>query len=283
MKTGVRTRRRVVTVFRTSVAVLATLTVLFPLYWMVQTAILPTGLVLSRNPSLVAIGQPVSLDAIVHVLTNTPMLRWMGNSFSVTLGASLGATIASTLGGYALSRMGTYGRTGVTYTLLLGRVLPGTLVVLPFFVLFRTIGLLDSLWAVILANVSTILPFATLLMKNYFDGVPRELDEAALVDGCSRLRALWSVLIPVALPGIVACVVFAATSSWVEMLFGRSLLLSEEKWTVPVGVASLIGEIGIDWNVLMAAGAISIVPVLLIYWFIQPYLVSGMTAGAVKG
>lgn len=279
----VQARRRAATIARTAVAVLATLVVLFPLYWMIQTALLPTGLVLSRQPALTPIGQPVTFAAVVDVLRSTPMLRWLGNSALITVGASVIAAVASTFGGYALSRFAVRGRAGVTYTLLLGRVLPGTLVILPFFVIFRAVNLLDTPWAVILANVAAILPFATLLMKNYFDGVPRELDEAALVDGCSRMRALWSILIPVAAPGIGACIAFAATSSWVEMLFGRTLLISEEKWTVPVGIASLIGEIGIDWNVLMAAGAISIIPVVIIYWFIQPYLVSGMTAGAVKG
>ena len=283
MSMTVTRRRRLASVLRTIVAVIATLVVLFPLYWMIQTAILPTSLVLSRQPALTPIGQPVQFDAIVTVLRDTPMLRWLANSGLITLGASAIAAVASTLGGYALSRYAVRGRVGVTYTLLLGRVIPGTLVILPFFVIFKAIRLLASPWAVVLANVSAILPFATLLMKNYFDGVPRELDEAALVDGCSRLRALWSVLIPVAAPGIGACVAFAATSSWVEMLFGRTLLISEEKWTVPVGIASLIGEIGTDWNVLMAAGAVSIIPVLVIYWFIQPYLVSGMTSGAVKG
>lgn len=280
---SLKNRRLAATIGRTTIAVVAAFIVLFPLYWMIQTALLPTSAVLSPTPSLTPIGQDVSFDAVRQVILETPMLRWFGNSALITIVTAVLSTALSTLGGYALSRFSVPGRATVAYTLMLGRILPGTLVILPLFVMFRTVGLLDTPWAVVAANVSAILPFATFLMKNYFDGVPRELDDAAFVDGCSRMRAMWSVLIPVARPGIAACVAFAATSAWVELLFSRSFLSSPENWTVPVGIGSLIQELNIDWNVLMAAGAISIIPVLIIYWFIQPYLVSGMTAGAVKG
>jgi multiple sugar transport system permease protein len=167
--------------------------------------------------------------------------------------------------------------------LLLGRVLPGTLLALPFFVMARWAGLIDTRLAVVLANASMIVPFATFMMKSYFDSVPRELDDAAMIDGCTPLQSLRHVLLPVASPGIAATVAFAATASWVDLLFARTLLLSQGKWTMPVGIASLIGDVQISWNQLMAAGILSVIPVLVVYWFVQPYLVSGMTAGAVKG
>ena len=103
------------------------------------------------------------------------------------------------------------------------------------------------------------------------------------MDGCTPLQTLWHIVLPVARPGIAATVAFAATASWVDLLFARTLLLSADKWTMPVGIASLVGEIQTSWNQLMAAGVLSVIPVLAVYWFAQPYIVGGMTSGAVKG
>ncbi len=261
---------------------LLTAILLFPIYWMAQTSILPTSSVLSRAPKLLPAVDEASLSAFATLFANYPVLRWFGNSAIITLGSALLSTACATLAGYSLSRYSSRVASGIAFALLLGRVLPGTLLVLPYFILFRWAGLLDSHVAVVLANASMIIPFATFMMKNYFDDVPRELDESAKVDGCSPLQALLYILLPVARPGIAATVAFAATASWVDLLFARTLLLSAEHWTVPIGLASLIGEVQTSWNQLMAAGVLSVLPVLLIYWFVQPYIVGGMTSGAVK-
>ncbi len=263
-------------------AVVLTVVLLFPVYWIFLTSVLPTATILSRNPPLVPPLDKISLDAFAAVISRSPITSWFVNSLLVTVASAAVSAVVATLAGYSLSRFRVRGERGVAYVLFVGRILPGTLVVLPFFVMFRVVGLLDSLLAVVIVNTSAIVPFASWLMKSYFDSVPIELDDAALVDGCSRTGALRHVLIPVARPGIAATVAFAATASWVELLFARTLLLHDENWTIPVGVASLIGDVQVNWNEVMAAGAISILPILVIYWFVQPYLVSGITAGAVK-
>jgi multiple sugar transport system permease protein len=257
--------------------------VLFPIYWMVQTSILPTSSVLSRNPTLLPRLSQIDFGAYEAMATQSPILRWFANSAIVTIGSAILSTLAATFGGYSLSRFNARGAYGIMFVLLLGRVLPGTLLALPYFVMFRWAGLLDSHLAVILANTAMIVPFSTFMMKNCFDDIPRELDDAAKIDGCSQVAALRYVLLPVVAPGIAATVAFAATASWVELLFARTLLLSKEYWTIPVGIASLIGDVQVSWNQLMAAGVLSVIPVLIIYWFAQPYLVSGLTSGAVKG
>lgn len=262
---------------------LSVVVLLFPIYWMAQTSLLPTSSVLSRTPALLPSPDEASLSAFATLLANYPVARWFYNSAVVTLGSALLSAFCATLAGYSLSRYASMLANGIAFALLLGRVLPGTLLVVPFFVLFRWAGILDSHVAVILANASMIIPFATFMMKNYFDDVPRELDEAAKVDGCSPLQALWFVVLPTARPGIAATVAFAATASWVDLLFARTLLLSADLWTVPVGLASMIGEVQTSWSQLMAAGVLSVLPVLAVYWFAQPYIVGGMTAGAVKG
>lgn len=275
-------RRRLGEALRISLAVLLVAVLLFPVYWIFLTAILPTSAVLSRTPSLLPRVDQVTLDPFISVMQNTQMLAWFGNSIAVTALSAIASTGSAALAGYALSRFHIRGSSWFAYTLFVGRVLPGTLVVLPFFVMFRSIGYLDTLAAVVVVNTAAIVPFATWLMKSYFDSVPRELDEAALVDGCTRTQALRFVLLPVSAPGLAATVAFAATASWIELLYARTLLLDGTNWTVPVGIMSLIGDVGVNWNEVMAAGAISILPVLVVYWFVQPHLVSGITSGAVK-
>lgn len=277
------TYARLTSTFRLFSAGVLTVVLLFPIYWMAQTSVLPTSSILSRSPALLPHPAEMNLSAFKMLVVQSPVTLWFANSAAITLGSALLSTFCATLAGYSLSRFKSRAANGIAFVLLLGRVLPGTLLVLPYFVLFRWIGILDSRAAVILANASMIVPFATFMMKNYFDDVPRELDEAAKVDGCSSLKALWHVVLPVARPGIAASVAFAATASWVDLLFARTLLLSVENWTVPVGIASLIGEVQTSWNQLMAAGVLSVLPVFAIYWFAQPYLVGGMTSGAVKG
>lgn len=271
---------------RTGLLFLSTLMVvilLFPIYWMAQTSLLPTSSVLSRTPALLPNLAESNFLAFAQLIQTYPVLRWFGNSAIITLGSAALSAFCATLAGYSLSRFSSRAGYGIAYILLLGRVLPGTLLVLPYFVLFRWAGILDTHLSVILANASMIIPFATFMMKNYFDDVPRELDESAKVDGCTSLQTLWHIILPVARPGIAATMAFAATASWVDLLFARTLLLSPDKWTMPVGIASLVGEIQTSWNQLMAAGVLSVIPVLLVYWFAQPYIVGGMTSGAVKG
>lgn len=256
---------------------------LFPVYWMLMTAILPTSSVLSRNPSIIPIGEPISLDAFAALFSDSPILRWLSQSGIVTIGAAVLSTAISLFAAYAMSRFVIPGRKMIAFTFLMGRVLPGTLLALPFFVLFQVAGLLDTPFAVILANTAAITPLTALILKGYLDGIPKEIDEAAMVDGCSRLGVLRRVILPISGPGLAACIGIAATSAWTDLLFSKTLLLSTQNGTLPQGIASMIGDAQVNWNELMAAGLVSIVPVLIVYWFLQPYLVSGMTAGGVKG
>lgn len=255
----------------------------FPIYWMFVTAILPTSEVLSRTPAIIPIGKPFTFDAFTELFTNSDIFQWMMQSGIITIGSALLSTAVAVTAAYAMSRFVIPGQKFVAYTFLMGRVLPGTLLALPFFVLFQTFGLLDTSTAVILTNTAAITPLTALTLKGYFDGIPRDIDEAALVDGCTRWGVLWRMILPVSVPGLAACFGLAATAAWTDLLFARTLLLSRENWTIPQGIASMIGDVEINWSELMAAGLISILPVMVVYWFLQPYLVSGMTAGAAKG
>jgi len=259
-----------------------TLITLFPVYWMLLTALLPMQAIFSRTPTLIPTGE-VSFGSFQGLLEKTPIFSWILQSAIITIGTSLLSGFICLLAAYALSRFVVPGRKMTAVGFLVGRVLPGTLLALPLFILFQTVGLLNTQVAVILANVAVVTPLTTLILKGYFDGIPREIDDAAMVDGCSRWGVLWRMIFPLSIPGLVACVGLSATAAWTDLLFARTLLLTRENWTLPMGITSIIGAHEVDWNELMAAGLISVIPMLIIYWFLQPHLVSGMTAGGVKG
>ena len=265
----------------TFVALFASVVILFPVYWMFQTAVSPTETVLSRNPSLIPTN--LSFDSFARLLSDRETIAWFRNSGLVTLVSATVSTTVAVLAGYALSRFTVPGSRSLSFVLLMGRILPGTLIALPFFVMFRLVGLINTLPAVMIANISMILPFAALLMRSYFDSIPRALDDAARVDGCSRLGALRRILLPLASTGIAATLTFAATASWVDLLFARTLTFDSDLWTVPVGIADMIGDVNTDWSGLMAAGTLSVLPVFALYWFAQRFLIEGFTAGSLKG
>lgn len=269
--------------WRTLLAVLALVAiVLFPVYWMVVTAHLPTSVVLSRTPPLVPPLADMSFDAFSRVLLRRPLLTWMANTLAVALGSTLLSLVIATLAGYSLSRFRSRVQEASGLALLVSKMLPGSLVVIPFFIMASRAGMVDNRFALVLANTSVGVPFATWMLKSFFDAVPREIDAAAAIDGCSRLQALWYVLLPVARPGLTAAAIYLFIVAWSDFVFARTLINSPDRWTLTAGLASFVGEHGVDWPGLMAAGTLSMIPVFVLFVLLEPYLVSGMAAGAVK-
>jgi multiple sugar transport system permease protein len=255
--------------------------ILLPIYWMVVTSILPIGIVLSRDPPLLPPLASISLQAYVDVFARKPVLTWVLNSLIVTFGSVAIALTISTLAGYSLSRFRTRGQQAAGFVLLLSKMLPPTLIVIPFFIMFTTFGLIDSLLGLMLANAAVGVPFASWLLKSFFDGIPYELEQAAMIDGCTELGALWRVTIPLARPGLAASAVYLGIVTWADFVFARTLVSQPRNWLLTVGLQSFVGEHSVDWAMLMAAGSLSLVPVLILFLLLEPFLVSGMTHGAV--
>ncbi|HEY4203176.1 MAG TPA: carbohydrate ABC transporter permease [Devosiaceae bacterium] len=262
-------------------AIAVTVVVLFPIYWMIVTSILPTSTVLSRNPPLLPPLDQVNLEAYFEVLARKPILKWMTNSAFVALGSMVISLVVSIMAGYSLSRYRTVAQQVAGFTLLASKMLPSTLVVIPFFVMFTTFHMINSPWALMLANASVGVPFATWMMKGFFDSIPRELEQAAMVDGCTPLLALWKVVLPLARPGVSAAAIYLAIVSWSDLVFARTLAQKPDQWLLTVGLQSFIGEYQVEWANLMAAGALSLIPVVLLFIILEPFLVSGLTNGAV--
>ena len=272
-----RSRQWVLTLGALAVAAV----MLFPVYWMLLTSMLPSELTRSRDPVLLPRLSALSLDAFTTVLARKPVLTWLANSAVVTVAATFISLVISTLAGYSLSRFKSRAQQGAGFALLVSKMLPSSLIVIPFFIGFSTFGLIDSRWGLIVANAAVGVPFATWLMKGFFDGIPREIELAAMLDGCSGAQAVWYVVLPLARPGLTACSIYLAIVTWSDFVFARTLVTSPDLWVLTVGMQSFLGEYLVDWSSLMAVGALSLAPVFVLFLLLEPFLVSGMTHGAV--
>jgi multiple sugar transport system permease protein len=261
-------------------AILACVIALFPLYWIVMTSILPTSIMLSRNPPLLPPLGAVSFDAYVAVFTRKPLATWIGNSVLVTFGTMALTLVVSAMAGYSLSRYRTAAQRAMGFGLLASKMLPGALVVIPFFVMFSNFGLIETRTGLVLANSAVTVPFATWLLKGFFDAIPRELEQAAFIDGCNELQAFRHIVLPLARPGLAACSAYVAIVTWSDLVFARTLMSKPEHWLVTVGLQSFTGEYLVEWSSLMAAAAVSVLPMLILFALLEPFLVKGMTQGA---
>lgn len=254
---------------------------LFPLYWMVLTSLRPDGRVMSYPPDFLPTGG--GFHAYQRVFSRTLVSRWFLNSIIVTA-ATLGLSIPlSCLAGYALSRYQIARVRVLGYILLLAKMLPATLLVIPLYALFKQFGLLNNLFGLVIANTTFVLPFSTWMLKGFFDGIPKDLEQAAQIDGCGILESFVRVIVPLSLPGLAATAVYAAVLAWGEYMFAVTFMTKESGWTASVGVVSFMGQYIVSWNDIMAACIVFTLPVMAVFAILQKYLVSGLTKGGVKG
>jgi multiple sugar transport system permease protein len=254
---------------------------LFPLYWIVKIALTPNKSLYSE--ALLPFPTSVTLENFVNVFANTPFPTYFLNSVIVSLSTAFFATILASLTAAAFSRYEFKFKNTIAFILLLTQFFPLVIVLVPLFRVLVGIGLVDNLWGLIVVYTAVNTPFATFLMKSFFDAIPRELDDAAMIDGCTRIQALLRVVLPLTLPGVAATLGFVFTGAWSELLFSLMLINSESQKTFAVGLLSFIQKGAVNWGQMMAASTIALIPVILFFGFIQRYLIRGLTAGAVKG
>lgn len=254
--------------------------VLFPIYWIAMTAILPTEIMLSRNPPLLPPLDRVSLAAYPEIFARKPILTWLANSVIVAVGTLAVAIVAAAMAGYSLSRYRTKAQQAMGFGLLASKMLPGSLIIIPFFILFSKVGLIETKTGVILANAAIAVPFATWLLKGFFDAIPRELEQAAMIDGCNEWQAFRHIVLPLARPGLAASATYVAIVTWADLVFARTLMSKPENWLMTVGLQSFMGEYLVEWSALMAAATISLLPMLILFFLLEPFLVKGMTQGS---
>lgn len=253
----------------------------FPIYWLFITAISPPDTLRALPPKLWP--DNPRWEVFAEVLRERPLLLWLRNSVLAAAGAVALSLAVSIPAGYALSRFRLRGGHSLGMVILTAKMLPSTLLVIPLFVIFRQMDLLGSLWSVILAHATLIVPFSTWMLKGYFDTIPQELEQAAMVDGCSPLGAMVRVILPVAAPGLAATALYGFVLSWADYAYARTFLTSaQSNWTLNLGITTMRGEYISNWASISAACVLAVIPVLFIYLFLERYLVGGMTAGAEK-
>jgi multiple sugar transport system permease protein len=251
----------------------------FPLYWMLVTSVKPYKEIFSRIPTLIP--QTLYFKHYLAIVKDGLFLYYT-NSLIVSVAATALSVFVGVLAAYSLSHFRYRGRKLLSQLILYVYLFPGAVLFIPLLIVINTLGLTDSLLALVVAYPVFGMPFSTWVLTGYFATIPRELEEAARVDGCSRLGALVRVIIPVALPGIISATVYCFLLSWNELLYAFTFISSNSKKTLPMWLSErVLGDVFM-WGELMAGAILMLVPIILIYALGQKYLVRGLTAGAVK-
>ena len=253
----------------------------FPLWVALDTSVKPVNQQRTFPTSLLSTRPTLEKYAKAFGPLNFP--HYMGNTVLVAGVTTLLAVSVGSLAGYALSRFRFRGHTFFSRTILLMYMFPPMLLLIPLYMLLTSLKIRDSLWALIVCDTTFALPFAIWMLKSFFDTVPRELDEAALIDGCSLLGALLRVVLPVSVPGVIATAVFSFMLAWGEYLFAVTLITTQGYQPISVAVYALMQPFALDPGMLMAVSVISAVPPIIFFFLAQKWIVQGLTAGAVKG
>lgn len=211
------------------------------------------------------------------------MFRSFANSFVIATGSMVISVLLAVPASYGLARYRFKGKKIVVLTFLVTQMLPVSVILTPMFIIFKNMHLLNNSFSAILADATIGIPFSILILKNYFASIPKELEEAAVIDGCNRFTAFIRILIPIAIPGVVVCAVFSFLYAWGDLAFGMTFIQEQASRPITAGIFNFIGQYGTKWSYLTAFAVVTIIPVALIFIFMQKYIISGLTSGAVKG
>ena len=255
--------------------------ILFPFFWILSTSLKDAQEIMA--PVLTYIPKAVTFKNYEKVWNSIGFNQFFFNSFCTSGVTVLNVMVVSLLGGYALARYKFAGKGFVMMLMLLTQMIPGIILVIPLFKIWLQLHLNNTLYSLMLTYSTTQLPFCMVMMSGFFAGLPRELEEAAQIDGCTLLGALFRILIPTIAPGIVATGAFAFVNSWNDFVYALNFINNQKLFTLPVGLSMMKGEFTIDYGALCAGCIISLIPVLLLFASVQKYLVKGLAAGAVKG
>lgn len=251
-----------------------------PVLWMLLSSFKSNTEIFEYPPRLVTPG--FSFDAYTSILTDPAKLRFFANSYFVALSVTLLTLLVAVLAAYAFSRYEFPGKKVLNVVIISVQAVPPITLLIPYFGLVVALGLYNTYPGLIFTYMVFTLPYAIIMMTGYFNTLPRELDEAVKVDGAGPLTALWRILVPISVPGLVSVGLYTFMIAWNEYLFALTLTRTEDMRTVPIGIQLLMGQHSFDWNEMMAMSVLGCIPVLVLFLFFQRYFMSGMTAGAVK-
>jgi multiple sugar transport system permease protein len=265
-----------------SISTLVTvLFILLPLYWLIASSFKNPNSIGNSPPSLGP--TPVSTSNYSNAFVNYDFGVYFRNSLIVTIIATALVLVLGTLAGYALGRLPMRGKFPLMVTLLMISVFPAVAVLAPLYLLMRDIGWLNSYQALILPYTAFNLPFAIWILRNYMLGIPKEMEETARIDGAGPLRTVWTIILPMALPGVFTAGIFCFTACWTEFLMALTFNSSNSFRTIPVGIAEFGGNFQTPYGTIFAASVVAVVPIGLLVFIFRKFVISGLTSGAVKG
>jgi len=265
-----------------SYGVLLTMTFLIfvPILWMISTSLKSEDAIWD-TPIEIIPSEP-TLHNFKNLWSTHPFLQYLENSLIVVCSSTLISVAISTFAGYGISRFKFRGRGMYMSFLLATQLFPSIMLLIPYYKIFMTLGLIDNITALIITYVSFTIPFCTWMMRGYFAGISKDLDQAAAIDGAGRIRVFTSVVLPIAWPGVAATAIYAFIAGWNEYLFAMAFINTDTHKTVSLGIGQLIGEYRILWGELMAGALYALIPMAVIFIFFNRYMVSGLSAGSVK-
>jgi len=251
-----------------------------PFWWVVTGSIKLPREIIQRQPTMIP--HSFTTQHFEKLLQASDFPIYLLNSLIVALFSTAFTVLLALPAAYAFFRMEFPGRNTLYRTILLAYAFPGVVVLIPLYGLFAKVGLIDSPAALVIVNVALALPFSIWMMRSFLATIPREIEEAAVVDGAPTTTILVRILMPLIAPGIASVAIFAFISSWTEYLFASVLIVSDARRTIPVGFAGIIGQYQIDWGLLLAGATAAIIPVVILFALVGRWFVSGLTEGAVK-
>jgi multiple sugar transport system permease protein len=263
------------------VLVILAILVLFPFYWMIITSFKNE----EQMRSVVSMfwPKPFAVENYQQLLSKTEFAAWYGNSVFVAVSSTLLATAVGTIGAYALARLRFLGRGFLASATLITYLVPPSILFIPLYKQMQGLGMANSLAGLIAAYPSFTVPFVTWLLMGYFESIPEELEEAAMIDGATRFGAFYRVVLPLSAPGVLAAGLYAFTQAWNEFLYALVFITDAKLRTLPVGLASFITGDVYGWGSLMSGAVLTTLPVIAAYIYLQKYMVEGLSAGSVKG
>ncbi len=256
---------------------------LFPFYWMLITSLKKNSELYSLASIPFWIQKGITLEHYVYLFEKSSFLTWFGNTLLVSILSTLISVSISILAAYALARLRFRGAELFGAGIFAVYLMPSTLLFLPLSKVISTLGLSDTIWSLVLTYPSFMIPFSTWMLMAYFRTIPREIEECAMIDGCTRIQAIVRVVLPVAIPGVVTATLFSFLLSWHEFIYALTFISSSLKKTLSVGVvAELVRGDVFFWGSLMAGALLASVPIVIVFIFLMDYYISGLTAGAIK-
>lgn len=261
--------------------VIFTIFTVFPFYWILCTSLKEESSIMQLPMRYIPV--PFTLKNYIDMMTSLGFGRYFLNGLFVSISTTILIMIIAIWGGFALSRYKFRGKKFTFFLLLITQMLPGVVILIPLFQIFIKLKLINNLWSLVIVNTTVNLPFCMIMMSGFFSGIPNTLEEAAQIDGCSIWKAIYKIVVPAVLPGIVSSSAFAFVNSWNEFVYALNFINDSKKFTLPVGLSMMKGEFTVNYGGLAAGTIVALIPVLIVFCYIQKYLVQGLSAGAVKG